>query len=64
MPKLLLDFGLEEEIAYSKWTRVVVITLIAYGLMPLMLKRNLSGLANFSFMGIIAILYIIGLIVV
>lgn len=37
MPKLLIDFGVEETLANSFTMRAGIISLIGYGLMPLML---------------------------
>ena len=64
MPSILTNFGIDHDFAHSDNVRIAVIIGIVIVLFPLLLKRNLSGLANFSFLGIIAILYVILVIVI
>lgn len=64
MPKILKKFTIDPETADSDTTRIIVILSIVVGLSPLALQRNLSGLAHFSFVGNVAIIYFVILLVV
>ena len=50
---------MSDDMADSDLTRIVVIVSIVIVLLPLALQRNLSGLAHFSFVGILAIVYVV-----
>ncbi len=64
MPSILTEFGIDHDSAHSDNVRIGVILGIVLVLFPLLLKRNLSGLAHFSFLGIIALLYVVCIIVI
>ena len=64
MPPIFMAFGISKDFATAESTRIYVIITICVGLFPLFIKRNLDALANFSFTGILAILYIIIIITV
>ena len=62
-PNILSKFGVDDDTANGdtvKYAQVVALNLI---LMPVCLKKDLSGLSHFNLFGILAILYLVILIV-
>ncbi len=62
-PAIYETFGMSEELANSekmKWITIVTLNIL---MLPVVLKRNLSALAHFNFLGILAIGYVIILLI-
>jgi amino acid permease len=63
LPEILIRFGISSVVATNK-ARIITIISCTVLMLPIFLKRNLSMIANLSFVGILAVAYVIILIIV
>lgn len=62
LPEILVRFGMSDVVTTNK-ARIIIIISTTILMLPVFLKRNLSMIAAFSFVGILAIVYVIILII-